>query len=67
MIPHDSISNFANLISLMWRFLHFHIIFAVFSKDFIVITDIFGLFFAVVNPMFGNRKISLTAFTPWPL
>ena len=60
-------SNFATLVSLMWQILHFHIISVVFSKDFIVVTDIFGLFFAVVNLVFRHRETSFTAFTPWPL
>ena len=49
------------LVSLKWQFLHFHIIFVVFCKVFIIITDVFGLFFAVVKPMFRNREISFTA------
>ena len=67
MIPNETMKLiFANLVSLMWQFLHFHTIFVVFYKVFIIITDIFGFFFAVFNPMFRNREISFTAFTPWP-
>ena len=47
--------NFANLVSLKWHFLHFDIIFVVFHKVFIHITDMFGLFFAVVNPSFHKQ------------
>ena len=43
--------NFANLVSLKWHFLHF----VVFYEVFILITDIFGLFFAVVNPSFQKQ------------
>ena len=38
-----------------WQFRHFHIIFVVFCKVFIIITNVFGLFFAVVNPSFQNQ------------
>ena len=55
------------LVSLKWQFRHFHIIFVVFCKVFIIITDVFGLFFAVVKPVFRNREIPFTAFTPWLL
>ena len=49
--------NFTNLVSLKWHFLHFDIIFVVFYKVFILITDIFGLFFAFVNPSFQNQTL----------
>ena len=52
---------------LKWQFLHFRTIFVVFYKVFIIITDIFGFFFAVVNPMFRKRETSFAAFTSWPL
>ena len=46
----------SNLVSLQWHFLHFDIIFVVFYMVFILITDIFELFSAVVNPSFQNQK-----------
>ena len=49
--------NFANLVSLKWHFLHFDIIFVVFYKVFTLITDIFGFFYAVVNPSFQNQTL----------
>ena len=48
--------NFSNLVSLKWHFLHFGIIFLVLYKVIVLITDIFELFFAVVNPSFQNQK-----------
>ena len=35
----------------------------VFYKVFIIITDIFGFFFAVVNPMIRNRDMLITLGT----
>ena len=70
MVPHETMKfcKFSFFSSLKWQlFLHFRTIFVVLYKVFIIITDIFGLFFAVLNPMFRNREISFTVFTPWPL
>ena len=49
--------KFANLVSLKWHFLHFDIICVVFYKVFFLITNIFGLFFAVLNPSFQNQTL----------
>ena len=55
MLPSRKFCKF--VVSLKWHFMHFDIIFVVFYKVFILITDIFGLFFAVVNPSFQNQTL----------
>ena len=71
MVSHETMKfckfSFSSSHCVKWQFLHFHTILVVFYKVFIIITDIFGLFFAVVYPLFRNREISFTVFTPWPL
>ena len=53
-MPPPPPGNFANLVFLK-RHIHFDIFFVVFSKFFILITDVFKLFFAVVNPSFQSQ------------
>ena len=71
MVPNETMKfckfSFSSSHCVKWQFLHFHTILVVFYKVFIIITVVFGFFFAVVNPMFRNRETFFTAFTAWPL
>ena len=66
MVSHETMKfckfSFSSSHCVKWQFLHFHTILVVFYKVFIIITDVFGLFFAVVNPLFRNREILFYCF-----